>query len=330
MWCDALVSLYGLLRTRRCHAFYVVYGGRTILFCAPGVGGAAGGFAVATNGDAAFRRALHDASVDFTSADEEAAAIDRAKVARAKPWRAEDEKETETEENELLDRLEGGDASRAAGAADVDAALAAMDKPGASRRRAADTLVCRGAIAVSGLLNVLVEAEGGDPGCSDSTARGDVPTLLAPVPFAHGCARPVKLWPRTNATATRREEKEPRFHSLTGPSSTATTIRATYAAETARDELIPPWTLERMCAAVAARHDEFTVACSPHLATRGLNVGVLAAKDMFGARDEDAMETETAECAYYDREETASVMSPPPSASVLRVEYSAGKYYIPS
>jgi hypothetical protein len=51
---------------------------------------------------------------------------------------------------------------------------------------------------------------------------------------------------------------------------------------------------------------------------------------MFGARDEDAMETETAECAYYDREETASVMSPPPSASVLRVEYSAGKYYIPS
>ena len=40
MWCDALVSLYGLLRTRRCHAFYVVYGGRTILFCAPGVGGA--------------------------------------------------------------------------------------------------------------------------------------------------------------------------------------------------------------------------------------------------------------------------------------------------
>ena len=107
MWCDALVSLYGLLRTRRCHAFYVVYGGRTILFCAPGVGGAAGGFAVATNGDAALRRALHDASVDFTSADEEAAAIDRAKVARAKPWRAEDEKETETEENELLDRLEG-------------------------------------------------------------------------------------------------------------------------------------------------------------------------------------------------------------------------------
>ena len=99
---------------------------------------------------------------------------------------------------------------------------------------------------------------------------------------------------------------------------------------TARDELIPPWTLERMCAAVATRHDDFTVACSPHLATRGLNVGVLAAKDMFGARDEDAMETETAECAYYDREETASVMSPPPSASVLRVEYSAGKYYIPS
>ena len=129
---------------------------------------------------------------------------------------------------------------------------------------------------------------------------------------------------------SRRQEKEPRFHSLTGPSSTATTIRATYAAETARDELIPPWTLERMCAAVATRHDEFTVACSPHLATRGLNVGVLAAKDMFGARDEDAMETETAECAYYDREETASVMSPPPSASVLRVEYSAGKYYIPS
>ena len=69
---------------------------------------------------------------------------------------------------------------------------------------------------------------------------------------------------------------------------------------------------------MAARHDEFTVACSPHLATRGLNVGVLAAKDMFGARDEDAMETETAECAYYDREETASVMSPPPGVSLTR------------
>ena len=154
--------------------------GERFCFARQGWEGRRAGSAVATNGDAAFRRALHDASVDFTSADEEAAAIDRAKVARAKPWRAEDEKETETEENELLDRLEGGDASRAAGAADVDAALAAMDKPGASRRRAADTLVCRGAIAVSGLLNVLVEAEGGDPGCSDSTARGDVPTLLAP------------------------------------------------------------------------------------------------------------------------------------------------------
>ena len=331
MWVDALVSLYGLLRAGRCHAFYVVYKARTVLFCAPGVGGAAGGFAVATNGDAKLRRALHDASVDFTSADEEALAIDRARAARARTWRAEDEvNEDDEEEARLLDGLAGGDASRAAAAVAVDAA----DAPGASRRRAADTIVCRGAIAVSGLVNVLIDAEGGDPGCSDASAR-DVPTLLAPVPFAHGCMRPVKFYPRTNATTTTTHggethhgEKEPSggFHALAGPSSNATTMRATYSAETGRDELIPPWTLERVCAAAATRHDAFTVACSPHLATRGLNVGVLAAKDMFGARDAtNAMESG----AYYDTEETKAIATAPSAASVLRVEYSGGKYYVP-
>ena len=328
MWVDALVSLYGLLRAGRCHAFYVVYTTRTILFCAPGVGGAAGGFAVATNGDAKLRRALHDASVDFTSADEEALAIDRARAARARPWRAEDEEEhvEEAEEGRLLDGLAGGDASRAG------AVVAAADAPGASRRRAADTIVCRGAIAVSGLVNVLIDAEGGDPGCSDASAR-DVPTLLAPVPFAHGCMRPVKFFPRTNATTTHggethhgEKEQPSGFHALAGPSSNATTMRATYSAETGRDELIPPWTLERVCAAAATRHDAFTVACSPHLATRGLNVGVLAAKDMFGARNAtNAMERR----AYYDREETEAIATAPSAASVLRVEYSGGKYYIP-
>jgi len=333
MWVDALVSLYGLLRGGRCHAFYVVYKARTVLFCAPGVGGAAGGFAVATNGDAKLRRALHDASVEFTSADEEALAIDRARAARARPWRAEDENihEDEDDEARLLDGLAGGDASRAAGDA--------SDAPGASRRRAADTIVCRGAIAVSGLVNVLIDAEGGDPGGSDASAR-DVPTLLAPVPFAHGCMRPVKFHPRTNATTTtttttttthggetHHGEKDG-FHALAGPSSNATTMRATYSAETGRDELIPPWTLERVCAVAATRHDAFTVACSPHLATRGLNVGVLAAKDMFGARDAtNAMELESG--AYYDAEETKAIATAPSAASVLRVEYSGGKYYIP-
>lgn len=327
MWVDALVSLYGLLRAGRCHAFYVVYKARTVLFCAPGVGGAAGGFAVATNGDAKLRRALHDASVEFTSADEEALAIDRARAARARPWRAEDENihEDEDDEARLLDGLAGGDASRAAGDA--------SDAPGASRRRAADTIVCRGAIAVSGLVNVLIDAEGGDPGGSDASAR-DVPTLLAPVPFAHGCMRPVKFHPRTNATTTTTHGGETHhgekdgFHALAGPSSNATTMRATYSAETGRDELIPPWTLERVCAAAATRHDAFTVACSPHLATRGLNVGVLAAKDMFGARDAtNAMELESG--AYYDAEETKAIATAPSAASVLRVEYSGGKYYIP-
>ena len=103
-------------------------------------------------------------------------------------------------------------------------------------------------------------------------------------------------------------------------------MRATYSAETGRDELIPPWTLERVCAAAATRHDAFTVACSPHLATRGLNVGVLAAKDMFGARDAtNAMESG----AYYDTEETKAIATAPSAASVLRVEYSGGKYYVP-
>ena len=213
VWITSNASVSRVLRrVRRANDF---------VFCAPGGGGAAGGF---RRGDEWGRRcsddALHDASVDFTSADEEAAAIDRAKAARAKPWRAEDEKETETEENELLDRLEGGDASRAAGAADVDAA-AAMDKPGASRRRAADTLVCRGAIAVSGLLNVLVEAEGGDPGCSDSTARGDVPTLLAPVAVRSrtGARVSAKLWllGRTRRRLDARRKSRDFIHSQDRP-----------------------------------------------------------------------------------------------------------------
>ena len=73
MWVDALVSLYGLLKVRQCYAFYVVYRERSILFCAPGVGGVTdGGYAVVTNSNAKIRAALKDAAVDFTSADEEA------------------------------------------------------------------------------------------------------------------------------------------------------------------------------------------------------------------------------------------------------------------
>ena len=41
------------------------------------------------------------------------------------------------------------------------------------------------------------------------------------------------------------------------------------------------------------------------------------------------METETAECAYYDREERCPLCAAAVGVS-LRIEYSAGKYYIPS
>jgi hypothetical protein len=57
---------------------------------------------------------------------------------------------------------------------------------------AAGTLVVRGAMAVHGLLNVLLEASGGDPGGAESMQR-DAPHILAPVPFANATLRRATL-----------------------------------------------------------------------------------------------------------------------------------------
>jgi F-box protein 18 (helicase) len=74
--------------------------------------------------------------------------------------------------------------------------LKAPKKYGAGIRNgagaAAGTLVVRGAAAVHGLLNVLLEAPGGDPGVAESAPR-DAPSILAPVPFANATLRRATL-----------------------------------------------------------------------------------------------------------------------------------------
>lgn len=318
MWVDALVSLYGLLKVRQCYAFYVIYRERSILFCAPGVGGVTdGGYAVVTNSNTKIRMALKDAAVDFTSADEEALAIGKAKTAWAQKWRPENDAPA------LLDDLAGDDASRA----EITAQLAKMDKPSNARRRAADTIICRGAIAVNGLLNVLVEASGGDPGHSDGTPH-DVPTLLAPVPFAHSSMKPLELKVQTNTMLSRKDGKS---SSILQQASKTPSMEMVYTAETDRDELIPPWTLARVCAALALNHEDISATCITHKPTYGLNVGVLAARDMSDSNTKHREEVLVRECAYYDEAETSRIMAPPPlgSSALTRIEYVNGTYYIP-
>jgi len=339
-WTDALVSVYGLLRVRQCYAFYVVYEERTILFCAPGVGGVTdGGYAVITNSNQKMRRALMDAQVDFSSADEEALAIENAKKERAKIWRPEDEAE---EQNNLLDALAGDEASRAAAkknmaAAEVTAQLAQMDKPSTARRRAAQTIICRGAIAVNGLLNVLIEASGGDPGSADSTVR-DVPLLLAPVPFAHSIMKPVALRAQRNTVLSRKDTNKDAVNASLqvianakqSSSSSLPAFKTMYTAETERDECVPPWSLARMCAALTCKHEDLSSLCITVPQSFGLNVGVLAARDFSQTNTKHRETALVRECAYYDESETRRIMAPPPlgSDAIRRIDCCQGKYYV--
>lgn len=319
IWADALVSLYGLLKVRQCFAFYVVYRERTVLFCAPGVGAVDDcGYAVVANSGARFRRVLLDAAVDFTSADEEAAAIDRAKKEhekeQGKVWRPEDELAAH---GAFLD--EGDGTSRATDNADVTAQLAKMDAPSTARRRAADTIVCRGAIAVHGLLNVLLEAAGVDPGTSEN-APCDIPMLLAPVPFSHSSMKPLGLKVQTNTTVARVDA--PR----TLQSMPSTTLTTTYTAETERSDFIPPWTLARVCAAISLNHDEFALACTTCPHSVGLNIGVAAARSATNSSDAASIGARD----YYEESEVARIASSPPlGASVIsRVQYTNKTYYV--
>jgi len=340
-WTDALVSVYGLLRVRQCYAFYVVYAERTILFCAPGVGGVTdGGYAVITNSNLKIRRALMDAQVDFSSADEEALAIENAKKERTKIWRPEDEVE---EQNDLLGALAGDEASRAAAAknmattAEVTAQLAQMDKPSTARRRAAQTIICRGAIAVNGLLNVLIEASGGDPGSADSTVR-DVPLLLAPVPFAHSVMKPVALRAQRNTVLSRKDTNKDAVNASLqvianakqSSSSSLPAFKTMYTAETERDECVPPWSLARMCAALTSKHDDLSSLCITVPQSFGLNVGVLAAREFSETNTKHRETALVRECAYYDESETKRIMAPPPlgSDAIKRIDCYEGKYYV--
>ena len=87
-WRDALVSVYGALRTGSCPAFHVVYDDRVVLFCAPGVaagldevsaanGSGSGrsnktGFAIVTDSSGGrFRAALDEACVKYDVIGEE-------------------------------------------------------------------------------------------------------------------------------------------------------------------------------------------------------------------------------------------------------------------
>lgn len=325
IWNEALVSLYGLLRVRQCYAFYVVYRERTVLFCAPGVGGVEdGGYAVVTQSNAKFRRALTDAAVVFTSADAEAAAIDQAKKDYSRTWRPEDEAR-----GGLLDELEGGGASRAMDNTEVTAQLAKMDAPSAARRKAADTIICRGAIAVHGLLSVLMEASGADPGSLDGGPQ-DVPLLLAPVPFAHSSLKPLSLKIQSNNAVIRQEARDTaRTLQVFPHTSTAAAMRATYTAETARNELIPPWTLARVCAALTLNHEEYSLSCTSVPHTCGLNVGVLAARNMSEQSSRREVEL-IRERDYYDDAETFRIAAAPQleSSIITRAEYVNKTYYV--
>jgi len=331
-WTEALVSLYGLLRVRQCYAFYIIYQERTILFCAPGVGGVEdGGYAVVTECPGRMRTALSESGVHFVSADEEAAAIDIAKKAKKQLWRAEDELKNDIDDSKsFLDSVAGDEVSRAADRRAVEnneeaTKLANMDRPSAARLIAAGTIICRGAIAVSGLLNLLIESGGADPGSASYDVM-DVPTLLAPVPFAHSCMKPLALHVQMNTAF--RSEKDIAGSKPFGAQPAKE--RVVYTAETERNEFVPPWTLARVCAVLAATQGDIRVMCSTVPQTHGLNVGVIAARDFSERNITRREKLLVRECAYYDEAETSRIMAPPPlgSSVVSKIEYVNGKYYV--
>ena len=229
-WRDAIASVYGSLRVGVCPAFHVVYDDRVVLFCAPGVGAGVGsdddaggeggatrrgcdktGFAIVTNSNGGrFRAALDEACVRYDVIGEErrrgggggdgkgggafGAGFDASRMLRMEDWSKEDHEEPEDEPT--LDN-HGKPIMRPR----------TLGGPGAKARdplaHAMGTIVVRGAAAVHGLFNVLVEAAergGGDPGSTEGQIR-DPPLILAPTPFANCVVRRHALRLATSQTA---------------------------------------------------------------------------------------------------------------------------------
>ena len=106
-------------------------------------------------------------------------------------------------------------------------------------------------------------------------------------------------------------------------------MRATYTAETARNEFIPPWTLARVCAALTLNHEEYSLSCTSVPHTCGLNVGVLAARNMSEQSSHREVEL-IRERDYYDDAETSRIAAAPQleSSIITRAEYVNKTYYV--
>ena len=307
-WSDALVSVYGALRTGQCAAFYVVYEERVVLFCAPGVGGgsaaeggggageravnpsgtcparrrgacgarhASTGFALVTNAATGrFRAALDEAEVPHEAIQSgEAAAAAAASRARAgirhEEWAAVDPTDCEEWENDEPDALDhhGKPIVRSRHVA-------------SSQWTAADgTLIVRGAEAVHGLLCVMLEAAGGDPGGAPSAPR-DAPLILAPVPFANATLRraALKLGKSSQVAGS--------FPGLTGGGGGT---RVVHTAECAGGGTpLPPWTVARLLEVLCEQHGDDLVGTFGTLGVSGpLNDAVAAATAADDAGDGD-------------------------------------------
>ena len=238
-WRDALVSVYGALRTGSCPAFHVVYDDRVVLFCAPGVaagldevsatnGSGSGrldktGFAIVTDSSGGrFRAALDEACVKYDVIGEErrrggggggdgaggasdpfGGGVDMSRMVRMEDWAKEDHEDDAGYEEEpaLDDHGKPIMRPRTLGAAGAKAKDPLEHAHGA--------IVVRGAAAVHGLFNVVAEAadrNGGDPGASDGQVR-DPPLILSPTPFANCVVRghALKLTTSQTADGARRE-----------------------------------------------------------------------------------------------------------------------------
>ena len=310
-WRDAVESTYGSLRVGVCPAFHVVYDDRVVLFCAPGVGAGLGsdegsergdeggtdlngkaasgktGFAIVTNSNGGrFRAALDEARVRYDVIGEErrrggggvdgkggafGAGFDASRMLRMEDWSKEDHEEPEEEptlDNHgkpiMRPRTLGG-----AGAKARDPLAHAMG-----------TIVVRGAAAVHGLFNVLVEAAergGGDPGSTDFSQIRDPPLILAPTPFANCVVRRHALRLATSQTAdgARREVHTAEWTggSFGGGGGGGATI-------------IPPWCAQRLTEVFCEEQGEGATGTFRTLGVSGaLNAAVAVAAETANAPD---------------------------------------------
>ena len=299
-WRDAIASAYGSLRVGVCPAFHVVYDDRVVLFCAPGVGAGAGpddaegedgatrrgsdktGFAIVTNSNGGrFRAALDEACVRYDVIGEErrrgggggdgkgggafGAGFDASRMFRMEEWSKEDHEEPQ--EEPTLDN-HGKPIMRPR----------TLGGPGAKARdplaHAMGTIVVRGAAAVHGLFNVMVEAAergGGDPGSTDGQIR-DPPLILAPTPFANCVVRRHALRLATSQTAdgARREVYTAEWTGGSFGGGGAT--------------MIPPWCVQRMTEVFCEEQGEGATGTFRTLGVSGaLNAAVAVAAETANA-----------------------------------------------